>query len=102
MSPDAGVVSHYDRSRRIDKGHLHNLTVASQHEARVRELKATDKYLFVDLAPFTDFEVRSVQKGRRPDLNVGSDSDVFAAHDREKADRGVITHFDMISTDDRA
>ena len=100
MSTDARIVSYHDRACRIDKGHLHDLAVAAQHEAGIRELKPTDEDLFVDLAAFPDLQVRSVQECRGSDLDMGSDADVFAAHNREKSDRRVIAYFNQVPAND--
>ena len=100
MSADSGVVSHHDRACRIDEGHLHDLAVAAEYEAGIRELESPDKHLFVDFGALADLHIGSVQKGCRPDLDMGSDPDVFSANNCQKSDRCVIANFDPVSTDD--
>ena len=100
MSANAGVVSDHNRTSRIDKGHLHDLTIASDHEPGIRELEAANKYLFINLTPLPDVDVWGVQEGGRSNLDIGSQSDVLASHDSQKSDRCVIAHFDSISADD--
>lgn len=99
MPANAGVVPHHNRTSWVDKGHLHDLAVAPEHEAGIRELKAADKHLFVDLAALADLQIGSVQEGRRSDLNVGSDPDVLATDNRQKSDRRMIAYLNTISAD---
>src|SRR5581483_5077816 len=101
MATDYAVIPNDDGTRRINEAHLHDRAIATNSKTGIRKLQPTHKDLLVKVGSFTDFNLRCIEKVHRADLNVGFEPNFLAPNNREKSNRGIVPHFDPISTDYR-